>query len=383
MLPDLLAALMLAFPIVEPAADVAGPCPGYYEDDPCEEVEHWLALQPHNAAEIPSDGVLVLRGEHRGPWDENVAPKVDVVVEHEFVPVPGTLELAPMEGVLVWRPDAPWIPGATYKFSATAMYVDEAGLSCTLPMLGTGGELVVAGEPGAPLGPPMLAAAARVDFFQDISLTGLACCEGVAPMQFTNTCGDVQLSWDPTMCAPVSGTGSLRVDFTGEPAAKGPAAQQIVYTRKVDGAADLHQLEPTFSLIGLQPYCVEFAALDLASGKITTSGERCFGDDVADLLGPQTIEPPDALTCPLQQCEVTESSWDLERCMPYGPQPGEAEAETAGEDTGEDTGEADAAGEGGEAGCGCVVSSAGDTGLLALVGLLGLARRRRVSGRRA
>ena len=76
---------------------------------------------------------------------------------------------------------------------------------------------------------------------------------------------------------------------------------------------------------------------------------------------------------------MTESSWDLERCRPYGPQPGEAEAETAGEDTGE----ADAAGEGGEAGCGCVVSSAGDTGLLALIGLLGLARRRRVSGRRA
>jgi len=365
MLPDLVAALALAFPIVAAAPGVEGPCPGYY-DDPCEDVARWVSLQAHNADKIPSDGVLVLQGAHPGLWDESVTTRVDVQIELDLQPVTGVLELGPVRGVLVWRPDAPWIPGAPYHFSVTATPADD-GSDCGPPTLTASGDLTVDSEPGAPLKVPVLAAEVSVYLNQNIGLDSMACCEGEAPAAHLTNCGYDGVVWDPAVCTSIRGTGFLSVIFTGLPAAEGPAAQQIVYTRKADGLADRSLFEPVFGVELPGPFCVELEARDLASGKLTTSGRQCFGEDVADKLGSQPIEPPEELTCSLQRCEPTEFGWDLERCMPHEPP----------------TGEADAAGEGEGRGCGCVVSSAGDTGLLALIGLLGLARRRRVSGRRA
>ena len=130
-----------------------------------------------------------------------------------------------------------------------------------------------------------------------------------------------------------------------------------MYTRKVDGLLDRGLLEPNFSVELAEPFCVEIEALDLASGTITTSGRQCFGEDVADQLGPKEIDPPETLTCGLQICEPTESSWDLKRCTPHGPQPDEA------------------AGLGETGGCGCMSGTPGEAGLLVLLGLVGLARR--------
>jgi hypothetical protein len=350
---DLVAALALAFPIVEAAPGVEGPCPGYYED-PCEDVAHWDSLQARNADRIPSDGVLVLQGGHDGPWDEDAMANVVVEVTLDAQPIAGTLELGPMGGVLVWRPDAPWTAGATHGFRVTVMDTDGPEPSCMTSSVGHSGDLIVDSEPGAPLEVPVLEVMKSVRSDLDIDLTSLACCEGESPAMVPGWCGFPQYSWDPKVCAPVRGTGFLRVDFTGEPAAEGPAAQQIVYTRKVDGLADLNlfQPQPVFSVVLPGPYCVEIEAHDLASGEITTSGRQCFGEDVAEQLGPQAIEPPEALTCSLQRCAPTEFGWDLERCMPHGPQ----------------SGEADTAGQGGGSGCGCVVGGAGDAGLLALIG---------------
>ncbi len=350
MLPDLLAALALAFPIVDGSPEVAGPCPGYYEDL-CEDIARWSSLQAHNAAKIPSDGVLVLQGFHEGPWDEAAATTVEVEVEVTLAaqPIAGTLELGPVEGVLVWRPDAPWTPGATYEFSVMVPDTDGPDSYC-VRAFETGGALIVDTEPGAALEVPVLDAVLSTRIYRDIGLASMACCEGEAPALVPGRCGYAILDWDLEVCAPIRGTGYLRVDFTGEPAAEGPAAQQIVYTRKVDGLPDLSQLRPIFRVELPGPYCVEIEARDLASGELTTTGQLCHGDDIADQLGPQTLAPPETLTCPLRRCEPTDLSWDLERCMPYGPQPDEAA----------------------KSGCDCDVEGAGGTDLLGLIGLLAL-----------
>ena len=64
---DKLAALALAFPILAAVTTpgVAQACPGGYYD-PCEGINFWQDLTAVNAAKIPSDGVLVLQGNHQG-----------------------------------------------------------------------------------------------------------------------------------------------------------------------------------------------------------------------------------------------------------------------------------------------------------------------------
>lgn len=356
MLPDLLAALTLAFPIVNGPAGVAHPC-GYEDyDDFCEEVEHWFSIEAHNADRIPSDGVLVLSGLHYGSWDTTAVARIDVEVAHDGQPLAGRVEIGPLAGVLVWRPDAPWMPGATYSYHATVMQDDEPAAQCAPDMIEAIGELIVDSEPGAPLGTPVSGAEVRVEVDPSIALTNLACCEGEAPGVVDGYCENEGIFWDVNVCAPIQGTGWLYVSTTVSPAAEGPAADQIVYTRKVDGLPDLRQLERNFTVELQRPFCIEIEALDLASGVTTKDSRRCFGADVVEQLGPQTIAPPEDLTCPLQRCQTTEGRWDLEHCIPYGPQPAETEAETTG--------------------CGCATSPH-DSRLLALFGVLGLAWRRR------
>ena len=96
MVPDLVAALALSFPI--PATELG--CPGYYYD-PCEAAEFWTTLTPHNAAQIPSDGVLVLQGARHGTWDDGATATVELAVTLDGQPVAGALERSPMPGVLV------------------------------------------------------------------------------------------------------------------------------------------------------------------------------------------------------------------------------------------------------------------------------------------
>ena len=363
MLPDLLAALALAFPIVDGSPGIAGPCPGYYED-PCEDVARWSSLDVYNAAKIPSDGVLVLQGIHQGPWDEAALTKVEIEVTLDAEAIAGTLKLGPVKGVLAWRPDAPWTAGATYEYRVRATNTGGPDVSCASPLAERSGALVIDTEPGAPLRAPVLDAEVSVEITPDVSLESMACCEGEAPTVSYGNCGYAGLDWNPDVCAPISGTGLLKLSFTGVPAAEGPAAQQIVYTRKVDGKPDATLFDPVFTVNVWEPSCVELEARDLASGKLTTTGRQCFGDDIVDQFGPQILAPPEALTCPLQRCEPTDVSWDLERCMLYEPQPDEPQPD-----------------EPAKTGCDCDLKSAGGPDLLGFLGLVGLARRRRAGGR--
>lgn len=362
MLPDLIAALALSFPI--PVADAG--CPGYYYD-PCDTLEFWSTLAPHNAQQIPSDGVLVLQGARHGSWDDAALASVELAVTLEGQPVAGALELSPLPGVVVWRPEAAWVPGATYKLSGTVTNVNPDGVVCadaTLPIVS---DVVIASEPGAPLGKPGLSGVPSVTVEPTVSLATMACCEGEAPSVSYGGCGGSDsVYYDAAVCAPISGIGHLSVVFTGTPAAEGPAAQQILYTRRIVGTPPSTSFDPSFGFVSDAPFCAALEALDLASGAITTSASLCFGDAVVDQLGPQAIAVPETLTCALQQCAELNAAWNLDDCEPVGPQP-DPDSGTAG------------GGEDGDKGCGCHSGDEGPGGatLLGLAGLLGLARRRR------
>jgi MYXO-CTERM domain-containing protein len=91
---------------------------------------------------------------------------------------------------------------------------------------------------------------------------------------------------------------------------------------------------------------------------IATCPGACFGDDLVDQLGSQSIDPAEALACPeIQHCAVVDDAWDKSDCGPlddalFGPDPAP--------------------------GCGCTADPAPSPALLALAGLLTLPRRRRV-----
>ena len=362
MVPDLLAALALSFPI--PATELG--CPGYYYD-PCEAAEFWTELTPHNAAQIPSDGVLVLQGARHGTWDDGATATVELAVTLDGQPVAGALERSPMPGVLVWRPEAAWAPGATYELSGSVSNDNPDGVVCADSTLPIASDIVIAGEPGGPLGEPGLSGTPSVTTQPTVSLSTIACCDGASPMRQSGSCSGSYIDYDPAVCAPISGVGHLSVELTGTPAAAGPAARQIVYTRRIAGTPAVMSLEPAFSWSAEAPFCAAIEALDLASGAVTTSASLCFGDQVADQLGPQDIAVPETLTCALRKCSVDGDAWNLDSCFSVDPDSG-----TAGSD------------DDGDKGCGC---RSGDgpggaaAGLLGLVGALGLARRRRARSR--
>jgi len=357
MLPDLLAALALSFPI--PAAEVG--CPGYYYD-PCDLIEFWSTLAPVNAAQIPSDGVLVLQGAYHGTWDDDALASVELAVTLAGEPVAGALERSPAPGVLVWRSAAPLTPGAVYELSGSVSNMNPPGVTCAASTVPIAGDLVIAAEPGAPLGQPGLSGTPSVSIEPIVKLSTLACCKGEQPNYYVGSCDGPSLSFDPAVCAPIRGIGYLSVAFTGTPAAEGPAAKQILYTlRNVDAPA-IMSLEPVFEWTAEGPFCAALEALDLASGVITTSESLCFGDMLVDELGPQDIAVPETLTCALRQCEVVEDGWNLKNCDAVDPA---ADSSTAG------------GGDDGDKGCGCDSGgSGGGAALLGLLGVLGLGRRR-------
>lgn len=361
--------MALSFPI--PVADAG--CPGYYYD-PCETLEFWSTLTPRNAQQIPSDGVLVLQGARQGTWDDSAIAAVELSVTLEDQPVAGALELSPLPGVLVWRPEAAWVPGATYTLSGVVTNpTSPDGTVCAAATLPIAGELVISAEPGAPLGKPGLSGTPSVTLEPTISLSTLACCDGAAPSYGSGGCGGGSgIYFDPAMCAPIAGTGYLAVDFTGTPAAEGPAAQQILYTQRIAGTPPITSLDPSFRFVSDAPFCAAIEALDLASGAITTSASLCFGDAVVDQLGPQALAVPETLTCALERCSELDGTWNPDDCEPIDPDSG----------TGSGSG-SDSAGADDDKGCGCNSSDEGPggAGLLGLVGLLGLARRRRARAR--
>jgi len=378
---DKLAALALAFPIFVAAAtpgEAQADAAGCYE--PCYNVDAWQYLAPVNAAKIPSDGVLVLQGEHKGDYAAALPP-IELLVTKDGQPLAGALETTSLHGVLVWRPLDPWEAGATYALSGTVTNATDDSY-CGPMMIAIEATLNIDVAPGAALGPAEFVGATEVQISPVVALDTLACCEGATPSMGYGYggCGGAGVYWDPNECAPTEARGYLSVQIDGEPAASGAAAAQILYTLQVDGGLASRALAPEFSVVRDTPFCAVIEATDLASGAVTQGQKHCFGEAVADMLGPQPLDPAEKLQCALENCADENGGWDPMMCAPLDPDA----PTTSDSDDGESSGpgsDSDTAGEGeDDKGCSCDAQSTGDAGLLALVGVVGLAGRRRRRG---
>ncbi|MBA3549641.1 MAG: hypothetical protein H0T76_24450 [Nannocystis sp.] len=384
---DKLAALALAFPILAAATTpgVAQACPGGYYD-PCEGVNFWQDITAVNAAKIPSDGVLVLQGTHQGD-DAASLPSIEVTVTTDGQPLAGALEVTSLHGVLVWRPSEPWVPGATYAMSATITNPPEADSPyseyCAPLMIVSEDTLNIDVAPGAALGPADFSGETQISLSPQISLETLACCEGATPSYGYSGCGGGGVYWDPEECAPTQAHGYLSVAITGQPAATGAAAGQIVYALEVEGMLHSTSLSPQFTVFTDTPFCAVIEATDLAGGAVTQSQKHCFGEAVAGQLGAQVLDPSEKLTCALENCAANGEVWDPMNCTPVDPgaptgsDSDDSASSSSGSSASNTAGESD-----GDAGCGCDTRPTGDAGLLALVGVVGLLRRSKRTRRR-
>ncbi len=374
-----LVAQALAFPILAPilaatvTPAVAQACSTY----DCSRYEHWVDLAVVNVAKIPSDGVIVLQGTHFGE-DLASLPAIELTVTQDGQPIAGALEASSMHGVLVWRPAAPWQTDAAYAVAGMVTNPEE-GAGCGQPTIPIEAMVNIDVAPGVALVPVEFSGVAQVEISPVASLDLLVCCEGTAPSSGYG-CGGPDLYWDAEECAPTLGHGYLTVEISGQAAAAGPTAEQIVYTLKVDGKVETSNRVPQFSVSRDAPFCAVIEASYLASGAVTASEEQCFGQDMVKMLGPQVLDLAATLQCVLEQCATADNTWDPMMCVPYDPS--QPTGSDGGDSASDGSGSGSAtAGEGdGDKGCACAVRPTGDAGLLALVGLVGLARRRRARG---
>lgn len=381
--------LALAFPLVVPAAllpDEAEACPYPYD---CDDVPSWSSLMLRNAAKIPTDGVIVLEGLRRGEGDPLAELTMEVTKDGQ--PIAGAFETTDYRNALVWRPAEPWEPGASYLVEGTA---GNSGATpyCAIEDYGFGGEVFIDTQPAGALGVPEVSIEMTPP--QDlisISLDEFACCVGAEPPAFQpDYCGGYYLNWDSETCGPTRATGYFSLILQGSPVADGPVAAQVLYSTVVDGEVTLSSFDPASFDLSLnyvtEPVCVTLEALDLGTMTKTVSAEQCFGQDVADVLGPKMLTPD--LGCPLEQCAVVDDVWNPDQCTPYGPEPetgSESGSETdtpTSSDTEAATDESGSNGtdpeEEGDKGCACSSETGSAPALLLATPLL-LGRRRRVA----
>lgn len=379
---DDLRALALGFPIVVAAIlpDTAEACPGGYYD-PCDGLDVWIDLAPQNAAKIPADGVLVLQGAHQNGDDGDWLTKIELTVTKDGQPVAGALAATSQHGVLIWRPDAPWAPGATYQLTGGLMNPDIEDY-CGPATIDLAAELVIDSEVGATIGAVQFTGAVTSTIVPQVTLETLVCCPGAAPSQGYG-CGGSYVIWDEDQCAPLAAYGSFSVQIVGAPAATGPVADQVLYTLLVDGMEYARDRVPTFNVYSSdKPFCAVIEAEELASGLVTVGPEQCFGAGLVDQLGPLEQDPADTLDCELQQCAVVNDMWDPMQCTPFEAEPTGSASQSDSVSAGESGSEGGTPEDGGEKGCACQHAPPGDAGLVGLgsLGVLALLRRRRVRG---
>lgn len=353
-------------PYCDPTTNGYAPTTGDY----CDGFASIEDLIPADVLAIPIDGALAL--ELIGDWDPGVLDRITAAVTRDGVDVPGALETTIVPGWLVWRPQDPFAPDADHQFTAT---LSNAGVStaCAPTEIPVAFDFTTVDDPAPPLVALTLTGEASVMYTPIVGLDTLACCPDVAPTLIQDECGGAAvLSFDPQQCTPLSAVASLTVDLEAVHDAPTPPLPHILYDLLIDGAAvQEHRKAAQLSLYVApqdQPFCASVRAHDVVTGTSVDGPTACFGADLADELGPQTLAPPDGFTCSLRRCEIEDDTWDLEACTPLDPDhPNEPAPASEPE----------------KLGCGCAGEDpAGGLGLLALAGLLVATRRRSRGGGR-
>lgn len=353
----------------------------YY--DPCADLTGWIDIAVLSSGTIPADGVLLLQGAVQG--GQPALKTVSVTVTTGGEPVAGAIEATDLPGAVIWRPTAPWTPGATYQISGAATNPDADG-ECLTAELPLSGEVVIDTAPASAVSPVEVAGVELLKLQPEISLSSLVCCAGAGPQQNPGDCDNPgSIQFDPDQCTPSRGDGFFDLTLTGSPAAEGPVAQQVLYALKIDDAPAGMSVAPMFGLGSLtQPVCAAIDVIDLGSGTVVAGAKKCFGETLVDKLGPQTVDPGATLVCELQHCETNANGdgWDLDHCSPFDPSdPPTTGVTDAGGDAGDSSDGAEGGQDGDKGACACDAALGPGPGLLALLGLLGFTRRRRRASR--
>lgn len=411
-----LALLPLSAGLIALAPEVAEAC----SPDPCWGSTRVGEVKAVNAASIPVDGVLVLQTLHNsGVVDTDALAGLELTVTRSGQPVAGAIEDTDGAGVLVWRPAAPLEPGVYLVEGALENGEDDAYYDdyCGPDVVDIDLEFTVVNASAEPHAAPKVAAEESVEKIPSTALADHACCDGgFAYLGYS--CGPEYVGWNEGFCAPTAATGYLRVVL--EISSDAPTATKglLLTTVRKDGEIVYTGLDTQFFTSGPKQTCTVVEQTNLATGEVVAAAEQCHGQDVAEQLGPQVLDPnveiADKCTGPLYTCEVKaddDFSWDPEKCTPLVPEgedTGEtetdgpvttsetdsgasqsgSESQSGGEsqsgsdsEAGTDTAtDADTAGEDlVEHGCACDAGPGDPAGLLGLagLGLLGLRRRRR------
>ncbi|MBZ5709582.1 hypothetical protein [Nannocystis pusilla] len=340
-----------------------------------------LQLWPASA-ELAADGVLSFYAGF-GRADAALEFFTLRVLDGQGEEVAGSFELYEEFSTFVWRPAQPWTAGATYTVMT---YVDTAAWASAVYGAAPGAcvtyerenAVTIAAEPlPPPAAPPLAVTSTHVIETKD-RLADLVCCDGAYPRleQVQGHCpasDPERVEYADGSCTHLRTHGQLDVAYEVEHSML-PALAAGNFAHRLLGPDDQAY---TGKLAGLRaPGCLRFESLDLARGEVFVD-ERCHGDGLADQLGPLELDPSDMLAgqCegPAYVCEG-QMSWDPDSCKTWPD--GEDYMGVAPEDSppgepAEEPGAPEAAG----AGTGC--SAHERPGLLALVVLVGLARRRR------
>jgi hypothetical protein len=295
------------------------------EPDPCQDTVAVLDLERVGAAEVPTDGVLLLRAEVAGDLDpEDLQTRVTLTVTRDDVEVPGALELAEFPDLLVWRPAGPLTPGGAYDVAAI---LDNPGAAagCGDDASPLALSFTAAMTPTAALVPPTLDATAS--YFDDplLTLTGVVCCDDAYPYDQT-LCGVAYgLTWSRGHCTALETRGYLRVQLDAAPGADPASAGQWARVLLQDGARVTGGPATTFVREIEAPTCFQIDQMNLATGQVAAGVEQCFGDADIDRLGVRPLDPVAALAgqcaSDLYTCEIAADAWDETQCESHGVTP--------------------------------------------------------------
>jgi MYXO-CTERM domain-containing protein len=387
-----------ALALVPDAAEACSP-------DPCWGLARVQEISAVNAAAIPVAGVLVLQAAVSGDLpDADIVAGLKLEVTRDGQPVAGDVETTDFPGVLVWRPAEQLGPGAYQAVGSFDNPDDDGGYDygdlCGPDLIELDFEFAAVAEQVEPLAPPTVTAEHSRTLAASEDVGDLVCCDGAFPTE-NDLCGEPFGSyWSEGQCAAHSGHGWLDVQLTAQSPASPSTAGLLATTLRVDGEVAWRGLGGPLSIHRDHPVCFVVEHTNLASGESVASAEGCEGQDEAELLGPQQIDPLEQLAGCVGEpytCVVVDEPfprhWDAAQCSPFAP-----EEETTGPTTSDsEGGEGSAGSEGSEGsegegssgddgglgddvdlkGCGCTSGPADPGALLALAGLGLVARRRR------
>ncbi|MDC0672087.1 hypothetical protein [Nannocystis radixulma] len=341
-------ALSVSLPLVVAAlpaneAEACGPGP---DVDACWYADEWAELVPVNAAAIPIDGVLVLQGAQTGNSpDAEWLAAIELTVTRDGQPIAGALETTEVDDVLVWRPAAPLVPGATYQVTGSLDNPDgdPEGYECGPDLLPLAFEFHADAGPAASLASATLSTEASVLVIPRLVLDELVCCDGAMPVLEQNEDCAYVPEWDHGDCVTTLARGRLQV--VGKVADLPASTLSMTSRRMVVGGSQMLPIlgaEPT--VVYDDPTCTRVKLRNLANGETVQSEETCHGEDLP--LGDQPVDPAPQLAelCqgPPYVCELHESElwWNPSACSPWPEDAGTTgdttgEPETGGDTTGE------------------------------------------------